>query len=352
MLLDARQTQALESEKRMPKEKLMSIRDASLKTGVAEETILKQVKHGAIRGEKKSYFLWDEWFVSSREVDKIRKKENSSVAVAEKSTVVEPVDKIITTATLEAIHSAVSADAADDPAVVAANNLTISRELAAEIDRAFVDNALTEKFSALAQAATDEAQTQRDFQTQTQASQDQNAQEFATETEPVEADYIEPPLPPIAARPEAWTEYRQRAKTVAEEFIAPLLQRLEIQAHMLHEKDAIIEEQAAQLRLLPDYQRETDEWARYAADKERETFELRQNLTWERKKALIKLSSWQMKHIRAQKQIKETTDELSTLQEQRETEVNYLHAQLTQMQSQLTELQRPWWKRIFKSPQS
>ena len=152
MLLDARQTKALESEKRMPKENLMSIRDASLKTGVAEETILKQLKDGAIRGEKKSYFLWDEWFVSSKELDKIGKKENTLVAVLEKPTESKAVDKVVSSvnATLEAIHSAVSGGTTDDPATVVANNVAISRELANEIDRAFVDNALSEEFNTIA----------------------------------------------------------------------------------------------------------------------------------------------------------------------------------------------------------
>ncbi|HEY9760159.1 MAG TPA: hypothetical protein V6C97_33695 [Oculatellaceae cyanobacterium] len=336
----------------MPKDKLMSIRDASLKTGVTEEAILKQVKNGAVRGEKKSYFLWDEWFVSTKELDKIRKSANTATAVAEKEAPAE-VDKIVSsaTATLEAIHSAVGGGGTDDPATVAANNVSISRELAEEIDRAFVDNSLTDEFSAIAKSivgeAPDELQAEKaPLYTETEA------HSVPTSAEQPEVETLEPALPPAAARPEVWTEYRQRAKTVAEEFIAPLLQRLEFQANLLHEKDLIIQEQAAQLRLLPDYQRETEEWANYAQEKERETFELRQSLTWERKKALIKLSSWQMKHIRVQKQIKDTTEELVALQTQKETEVNYLHAQLTQLQSQLADLRRPWWKRVFKSPQS
>lgn len=336
----------------MPKDKLMSIRDAALKTGVAEESILKQVKNGAIRGEKKSYFLWDEWFVSTKELDKIRKNGKSTTAVAEKEAPVE-VDKIVSsaTATLEAIHSAVSGGGTDTPATVAANHVAITRELAEEIDRAFDDNALTKEFTTLAKAVRDETQSESPAET-TQIHIEPATNGSTTSSEEPEVETLEPALPPAAARPEVWTEYRKRAKTVAEEFIAPLLQRLEFQANLLHEKDLIIEEQAAQLRLLPDYQRETEEWAHYAQEKERETFELRQSLTWERKKALIKLSSWQMKHIRVQKQIKDTTEELVALQTQKETEVNYLHAQLTQLQSQLAELQRPWWKRIFRSPQS
>src|ERR1700709_2339399 len=93
---------------------------------------------------------------------------------------------------------------------------------------------------------------------------------------------------------EAWSDYRSKAKTVAEEFLAPLLQRLEIQANMLREKDTLIAEQAKQLRLIPDFQSQIDKSERLVADKEKEAAQLRQNLTWERKKALIKISAWQI----------------------------------------------------------
>jgi hypothetical protein len=146
-----------------------------------------------------------------------------------------------------------------------------------------------------------------------------------------------------------WNDYRTIAKTVAEEFLAPLLSRLESQATLLYERDKLIAEQAAQLRLLPDLQRVSEEQRKLAEQKQQEALLLKQNLSWEKKKALIKISAWQMKHVKVERQLKAVEQQVSDIQEQKDSEVNYLHCQLTQLQAELVKANKPWWKKIFGS---
>ena len=320
----------------MPKEKLISVREASFKSGIAEETILKQLKLGRIRGEKKNYLLWDEWFVTLKEVSKLKNTQSASQTIVPsvKQEGESTQEGGTTTATL--VAETVSED--ELQAAIVNHNVEVAQELAEEIDRAFGPNTFAEAFASHEQALLEPNSSPLEGSAEIAVIE---KEAYADSQQNGDAD----------KSPEAWKEYRQRAKTVAEEFLAPLLARLEMQANLLHEKDVIIAEQSAQLRLLPDFQRQTEESMLLAQAKEKETFELRQSLMWERKKALIKLSSWQMKHLRAQKQMKEAAEELAAIQGERETEVNYLHGQLTELQSQLIESQKPWWKKIFKTNQ-
>lgn len=146
-----------------------------------------------------------------------------------------------------------------------------------------------------------------------------------------------------------WNDYRTIAKTVAEEFLAPLLSRLETQAALLAERDQLIAAQAAQLRLLPDFQRQSEEARKLAEQKQQEALQLKQTLTWERKKSLIKISAWQMKHVQVERQLKAVEVQISDAQEQKESEVKSLHSQLSQLQEQLAHANKPWWKKIFRS---
>jgi hypothetical protein len=146
-----------------------------------------------------------------------------------------------------------------------------------------------------------------------------------------------------------WTDYRAIAKTVAEEFLAPLLSRLESQAALLSERDKLIAEQAAQLRLLPYLQKASEEQRKLAEQKQQEALQLKQNLSWERKKSLIKISAWQTKHVKVERQLKAVKEQVVIIQEQKESEVNYLHCQLTQLQAELVKANKPWWKKIFRS---
>src|SRR5271170_450292 len=53
-------------------------------------------------------------------------------------------------------------------------------------------------------------------------------------------------------------DYRQRVKTIAEELVRPLLERLEMQAILLEEKERFIAEQSTYLRLIPDFKKQAE----------------------------------------------------------------------------------------------
>jgi hypothetical protein len=387
----------------MAKQHLISLRDASSRTGLAEEVIQKQIASGAIGGEKKSFFLWDEWFVQRSDLEKMKQLANKKQLEND-------------------FYSLEERENAENEKNTKNNSkISVPKHVAEEIERAFTPNTLPSNFKNSFAEATQASQATEEAVVQARAADNIFPQEIPTSpdspravyprgqmtaepefnsltktsylgaersefplssepsapisniaamsisapisnTSPVdtidssypEADAIASPNSVLetdkaTADEEAWTEYRSRAKSVAEEFLAPLIRRLELQASLLHEKDLLIAEQAAQLRLLPDFQRKTEDSVRLAKEKEKEATELRQKMTWERQKSLIKLSAWQMKHLQVQRKIRDTEDELALLQDQKETEVNELRCQLKDLQAQLSEQHKPWWKKIALS---
>jgi hypothetical protein len=184
--------------------------------------------------------------------------------------------------------------------------------------------------------------TTNDHETNNQRTNDQRTNDQHT-TSPGQSLQVQSP------HQAPWNDYRSIAKTVAEEFLAPLLSRLESQAALLAERDKLISEQAAQLRLLPDLQKVSEEQRKLAEQKQQEALQLKQNLQWERKKCLIKISAWQMKHIKVERQLKAVEQKVSVIQEQADSEVNYLHCQLTQLKAEMLKANKPWWKKIFGS---
>jgi hypothetical protein len=102
---------------------------------------------------------------------------------------------------------------------------------------------------------------------------------------------------------EEWVEAnRDRVKVLAEEFIKPLMDRIESQAEVIFEQKRSIADQERQLKLLPDLQKQ--------AEQDRKDVELR--------------------HV----------------------ENEALKKQVAALQEQMQQLQKPWWKKIFESPQS
>ncbi len=124
-------------------------------------------------------------------------------------------------------------------------------------------------------------------------------------------------------------EYKEVVKRVAEEIMRPLLERLELQAAALREKDAFIEEQAQQLRLLPDLEKRDEEHRLALENKENEARALQTRLEEEEAGKLAAQEQFELSRI------------------EREAERLELEARLHAMQQEIEELRRPWWKRLF-----
>jgi len=141
-----------------------------------------------------------------------------------------------------------------------------------------------------------------------------------------------------AAAKTAWiNDYRRTVKAIAEEFLRPLLERLEVQSILLEEKDRLIQEQAAQLRLLPDFRKQAEAGQAVAQEKERVARELQE-----------KLDQSEQKSREAEVQLSESEQQLAVLRSQKETELNELRAELGELHMELTKLRNPWWKKLFQ----
>jgi hypothetical protein len=385
----------------MQKQQLISIKNAATSTGISEETIRKYIRSGQITGEKKNYIFWDEWFVPHKDLAKIQEAESlkivqgtlieaGSVSNAPALASANLVGVGVTAATDNGIKSNVNYSWMPDTShkFDGNNKLDISNKLdsgssrtqgtslpaslAAEIEKAFAPNTANEAFGARAYLEHSDEQTIDNDHIDGETEEDTFEQESRiskfsvgrssgrrkrtehyerqTEEQTTQQQEIQPQsIQPHSTQQAPWNDYRAIAKTVAEEFLAPLLSRLESQAALLHERDQLIAEQAAQLRLLPDFQRQSEEARNLAEQKQQEALLLKQSLSWERKKALIKISAWQMKHVKVERQLKSVEQQVFDIQDQKDSEVNYLHCQLSQLQEQLVKAHQPWWKKLFRS---
>lgn len=124
-------------------------------------------------------------------------------------------------------------------------------------------------------------------------------------------------------------------KTVAEQMIRPLVERLEAQTAALMEKDKIIAEQATQLRLLPDLQRQAEVEKQEAA-KEREAVQL---VAHERD-AL-------KKQVAALELDKDVAEEERRLAEQEKTKAEEALKEVALLKETVAKLQQPFWKKLF-----
>jgi hypothetical protein len=136
----------------------------------------------------------------------------------------------------------------------------------------------------------------------------------------------------------AWiNDYRRTVKAIAEEFMRPLLERLEVQSILLEEKDILIKEQAAQLRLIPDFRKQAEAGRIAAEEKEREARALHD-----------KLEETEQKSREAEVQLTEAEQQLALLRSQKEMELTELRAELGELHMEVTKLRNPWWKKLFQ----
>jgi hypothetical protein len=227
----------------MSKQEMLSLRDAANQAGLSESAIKKQIRNGHIKGEKRNYLLWDEWYVSADDIDRLRVQRK----MAGKSLV-----------------SATAIAALLEPEIVLADVPKIEGD------------------------------------------------------SPEDAAWL--------------TKYRHSVKAVAEEFFRPLLERLEVQAMLLEEKDRLIEEQAIKLRLLPDLEKRAQEQKLIFAEKEKEALALKESLEAEEK-------------LRAQIELQKTEAEQELANQRAKKQEMAL--EIAALESQIVELKRPWWKKLF-----
>jgi hypothetical protein len=120
---------------------------------------------------------------------------------------------------------------------------------------------------------------------------------------------------------------------IVEQCVRPLVEEVKAQALALAEKDRIIEDQSRQLRLLPDFQkRAEDEKAR--AEEERKAAELR----------ALEIEA-------LNKQVAAMEEEKQQL-EAKANEAVSLATDLQTLKKTVENLQTPWWKKIFSTPEA
>lgn len=121
-------------------------------------------------------------------------------------------------------------------------------------------------------------------------------------------------------------------QAMVEQCVRPLVEEVKAQAVELAEKDRIIEEQSRQLRLLPDLQKQA-EIERKHAEEERKAAELRA--------MEVEALNKQIAAIEAEKeQLLAKANEASALAND-----------LLILKNKVEDLQKPWWKKLFGSPE-
>lgn len=120
----------------------------------------------------------------------------------------------------------------------------------------------------------------------------------------VEAEYDEPfseQTQPEEEERDDWIEInRDRVKVLAEEIVKPLMDKIETQTEVIYEQKRMLSEQERQLKLLPDLQKQSEQ---------------------------------------SQKDL-----------ELRHVENEALKKQIAALEAKLESAQKPWWKKVFGTP--
>jgi hypothetical protein len=291
----------------MPKDKLVAIKDAAHAAGVDEETLRQELEKGLLKGEKKNNWFWDEWYVSSGEMDQLKERKKNRFRRTHR------------------VNSAAASQTTDSEVSTAAGES--------------------------AESAFDYAMEDSDLSAVERLQQSSSIPVTALAT------LLEPELTQSSVEQEKETsnwrlEYREVIKRVAEEIMRPLLERLELQAEALREKDMLIRDQAQQLRLLPDFAKRDQEQRLALEAKEKEAEELEQKIVQQRETAVrdqANLETVWRERLDEEEAAKQATEEqLESLRLEREVESRELHTRLSEMQQEIEELRKPWWKKVFK----
>lgn len=145
---------------------------------------------------------------------------------------------------------------------------------------------------------------------------------------------------------QTWVEEeRSRMRLLAEEMMKPLLDTIRTQEQQL-------QDQSRQLKLLPDFQKQAED-ERQAAhlkaveaaalEKQVEALKLKYE---EAEKAKTQITNLEQA-LELQK--KESNSEIQKLSEEKESEIKAFELKLEELNKTVSEMQKPWWKKVFGS---
>jgi hypothetical protein len=266
----------------MPKQRLLTLKEAADALGIDEKAVQAQLVAGQLKGEKKSAWLQDKWFVYQGDVDELLAKQ-----------ITEP-------------EAPKSGKAAAKPTPVSEHAITVDLKAVMGPNR---------HLSAQPSTKT--------------SGEDEVRIWLATE--------------------------RERLKLIVEQVMQPLVEKIATQAQALAEKDRIIEEQAKQLKMLPDLEKQASE---SRAAKESEMAELKDKIAIlkEHNKqgdlALVKVAELEttlqdLKRLEAADKAA-AESQIEKLKKEREQQAQALDDEIAFLSSQLELAQRPWWRKLIK----
>lgn len=126
-------------------------------------------------------------------------------------------------------------------------------------------------------------------------------------------------------------------RAMIQECVRPLVERLEVQAQALSEKDRIIEEQSRQLRLLPDY------------EKMQRDVELKAYEAEALKKQLAAIEEEKQRIEQERVSAEEAASEANSKLQSTEALKAEIQEQLQGMRKELERVKQPFWKRWFST---
>ncbi len=118
-------------------------------------------------------------------------------------------------------------------------------------------------------------------------------------------------------------------KALIDECVRPLVEEIKQQTRLLIEKENVIQEQSRQIRLLPDLEKRAED-EKKRAEEERQAAQLR---------------AFEIETLK--KQINALEEEKSKLQLKVAEEAVWPPHELQQLKSEIAELKRPWWQKVF-----
>jgi hypothetical protein len=131
---------------------------------------------------------------------------------------------------------------------------------------------------------------------------------------------------------DSWQELaKDTLRGLAEELVRPLGETIRQQQELLAEKDKIILEKDQQLRLLPDYKKQAEAAELHALEAEA------------LKKQIAAMHSQHEEALSASRKVEELQKSMEQLRAEDA-------AILEKLKAELEQLRRPWWKKMFKTP--
>jgi excisionase family DNA binding protein len=152
----------------------------------------------------------------------------------------------------------------------------------------------------------------------------------------------------------------QRLEIMAEKFMKPLADRIEAQATYIHEQQQIIADQKRSLLLLPDLKKKAEEEAE-RAEAERKAAELNKLEAVALQTQIQALKEEQEQSEGAKTKIVELERaledskaeaqlEIERIRQEKDAQATAIQQQLEKMNTTIQELKRPWYKKIFSTP--